>query len=82
MASSAVPFSTNTAVPVIFAPAGNAVFVEKGTALEAMIPALRALGHAGIQPRERSFKANAVEVVNGKLVGAADPRSEGRAVAQ
>ena len=69
-------------LPVIFAPGGNAVFVEKGTALEAMIPALRALGHAGIQPRERSFKANAVEVVNGKLVGAADPRSEGRAVAQ
>ena len=69
------------ALPVIFAP-GGVVFVEKDTPMEAMIPALRALGHADIQLRERSFKANAVEVVNGKLVGAADPRSEGRSVAE
>ena len=70
------------ALPVIFAPGGNTVFVEQGTWLAAMIPALRALGHADVQPREATFKANAVEVVNGMLIGAADPRSEGRAVGQ
>ncbi len=67
-------------LPVIFAPGGTALFVERDSSMEAMIPALRALGHADIGLRERSFKANAVEVVNGRLVGAADPRSEGRAI--
>jgi gamma-glutamyltranspeptidase/glutathione hydrolase len=66
----------------IYAPGGNTVFVEKGSGLEAMIPALQALGHADIQIREPSFKANAVEVVGGRLVGGADPRSEGRAVSE
>lgn len=66
-------------LPVIFAPGGNTIYLERGTAQEAMIPALQALGHGDIQLRERSFKANAVEVVNGRLVGAADPRSEGKA---
>jgi gamma-glutamyltranspeptidase/glutathione hydrolase len=70
------------ALPVIFAPGGNTVFVEQGTALAAMAPALRALGHNDIVAREAMFKANAVEVVHGALVGAADPRSEGRAVGQ
>ena len=67
---------------MIFAPGGNAVFVEKGSSLEAMIPALLAMGHAQVTAREASFKANAVEVVSGRLAGAADPRSEGRAVAE
>jgi gamma-glutamyltranspeptidase/glutathione hydrolase len=70
------------ALPVIFAPGGNAVFVEKGSALEAMIPALKALGHADVSARAMPLKANAVEVTGGRLVGAADPRSEGRAVSQ
>ncbi|MDE2595465.1 MAG: gamma-glutamyltransferase family protein [Sphingomonadales bacterium] len=70
------------ALPVIFAPGGNTVFLEKGTALEAMAPALTALGHTDLQPREASFKANAVEVQGGHLQGAADPRSEGRAVGE
>lgn len=69
------------ALPVIFAP-GDTVYVEQGSALEAMIPALIALGHTQVQARPASFKANAVEVVGGKLVGAADPRSEGRAVGE
>ncbi|OYX96032.1 MAG: gamma-glutamyltransferase [Novosphingobium sp. 35-62-5] len=72
------------ALPVIYAP-GNAVSVEKGTSLEAMIPALQALGHAQVTARGPSFKANAIERVRvgGKWVwrGAADPRSEGAAVA-
>jgi gamma-glutamyltranspeptidase/glutathione hydrolase len=70
------------ALPVLFAPGGEAVFVEQGTSLEAMIPALQALGHAAVTPRQMPLKANAVEVVNRKLVGAADPRSEGRAVGE
>jgi gamma-glutamyltranspeptidase/glutathione hydrolase len=69
------------ALPMIFAPS-NTVIVEKGTALAAMAPALQALGHADVQVREGMYKANAVEVVNGTLVGAADPRGEGRAVGQ
>lgn len=70
------------ALPVIFAPGGNVVFVERSSAHEAMIPALKALGHADIRIREPSFKANAIEWKDGRWVGAADPRSEGVAVQQ
>ncbi len=70
------------ALHTIYAPEGPTVWVEKGTALEAMIPALNALGHADVRPRQASFKANAVEVIGGKLVGAADRRSEGRAISE
>lgn len=68
------------ALPVIFAP-GDTVFVEQGSGLEAMAPALVALGHE-VSAREMPLKANAVEVLGGRLVGGADPRSEGRAVGQ
>lgn len=70
------------ALPVLFAPGGNTVFIEKGSALEAMIPALERLGHADVTPREMPLKANAIEVVGGKLRGGADPRSEGAAVSE
>ena len=70
------------ALPVIFAPGGEAVFIEAGSRLEAMAPALRALGHAVVTPRTMPLKANAVEVVDDVLKGAADPRSEGRAVSE
>ncbi len=70
------------ALPVIFAPGIDAVFVEQGSALEPMIPALTALGHDQVMPRVLPLKANAVEVVGGALRGAADPRSEGRAIAE
>lgn len=55
---------------------GDRVLVERGTRLEAMIPALTALGDkpSAVPP---GFKANAVEWVGGRWVGAADPRSEG-----
>ena len=56
--------------------------VERGTPLEAMIPALQALGHRQVEPREPGFKANAIEWVDGRWVGAADPRSEGAAVGE
>jgi gamma-glutamyltranspeptidase/glutathione hydrolase len=60
---------------------GEQVMVERGTALEAMIPALVAMGHraAAIGP---TFKANAVEWVGGRWVGAVDPRSEGAAATE
>ena len=69
------------ALPVIFAPGGDTVYVERGTVLEAMVPQLEALGHK-VEVRGPSFKANAVEWVGGRWSGAADPRSEGAAVSQ
>ncbi|HEX8058284.1 MAG TPA: gamma-glutamyltransferase [Novosphingobium sp.] len=65
------------ALPVIYAPGGTTVSVDKGGALEAMIPALKALGHDDIVVRELPLKANAVEVVNGELHGGTDPHTEG-----
>jgi gamma-glutamyltranspeptidase/glutathione hydrolase len=70
------------ALPVILAPGGNTLFVEQGTPLEAMIPALRQFGHTDIQARPPMFKANAIEVRAGRLFGAVDPRSEGKAVGE
>jgi len=70
------------ALPTIYAP-GDTVFVERGTYLEAMVPALKALGHAKVDFREpNTFKANAIERVGGRWVGAADPRSEGVALSE
>jgi gamma-glutamyltranspeptidase/glutathione hydrolase len=60
---------------------GDQLRVERGTSLEAMAPALTALGHK-VVPVGPSFKANAVERVGGRWAGAADPRSEGVAVSQ
>ena len=69
------------ALPVILAPVGDTVYVERGTYLEAMIPELHKLGHQ-VKAIPPGFKANAVEWVNGRWAGAADPRSEGAAVSQ
>lgn len=69
------------ALPVIFAPGSDTVYVERGTYLEGMIPQLQALGHK-VEVRDPGFKANAIEWVDGRWVGAADPRSEGAAVSQ
>jgi gamma-glutamyltranspeptidase/glutathione hydrolase len=68
------------ALPTLFSP-GDTVFVERGTALEAMIPKLEALGHK-VEARPPGFKANAIEWVGGRWVGGADPRSEGRAISE
>nr|WP_294848744.1 gamma-glutamyltransferase [uncultured Sphingomonas sp.] len=68
------------ALPVLFSP-GSTVWVEKGTSQEAMIPALIALGHRDVRPREPGFKANAIEWIGTGWAGAADPRSEGAAEA-
>lgn len=69
-------------LPVLFAPGIDAVIVEQGSALEPMVPALVSLGHEQVIPRTLPLKANAVEVIDGKLRGAADPRSEGQAIAE
>lgn len=61
--------------------AGPAIAVEAGTALERLAPALTAMGHR-VTIRPASFKANAVERVNGRWAGAADPRSEGVALGE
>ena len=63
------------ALPVAFSP-GDSIAVEQGSPLEAMIPALEALGHT-VSARFLPLKTNAAEWVDGALVGAADPRSEG-----
>ena len=67
-------------MPVLYSP-GDTLYVERGSSHEAMIPALRALGHR-VEARAPSFKANAIERVGGRWVGAADPRSEGAAVSE
>jgi gamma-glutamyltranspeptidase/glutathione hydrolase len=68
------------ALPQIVA-IGDTVRVERGTTLEPMIPALTALGHRAVAA-DPGFKANAAERVGGRWRGAADPRSEGVALAQ
>jgi len=60
---------------------GDRVTVERGTRLEALVPALQALGQNAVIV-EPGYKANAIEWVNGHWAGAADPRSEGTWVAQ
>jgi gamma-glutamyltranspeptidase/glutathione hydrolase len=60
---------------------GDRVTIERGTGLEAMMPALQALGQT-IVVVDPGYKANAIERVNGRWVGAADPRSEGSWIAQ
>nr|WP_043604849.1 gamma-glutamyltransferase [Novosphingobium sp. Rr 2-17] len=76
-----LPVDKALALPVLFAP-GDMVMVEKGSRLEAMIPALTTLGHTAIKAADMPLKTNAVVVSGGTLVGAGDPRSEGVAVTQ
>lgn len=64
---------------LLYAPGTATMTLEKGTELEAMKPALEAMGDkVSIVPL--GLKANAVEIVDGHLAGAADPRSEGVAM--
>ena len=67
------------ALSMIYAP-GDTVYVESGTPLEAMIPQLKALGHADVRTLPPgTFKANAIGRLNGRWPGGADPRREGAA---
>ncbi|SFS05732.1 gamma-glutamyltransferase [Sphingomonas jatrophae] len=63
------------ALPLIYAPGKTAV-LEAGTPLEAMAPALKALGET-VQVAPLGLKMNGIERVNGTWAGGADPRSEG-----
>ena len=65
---------------LLYAP-GKTAIAEQGTQLDAMLPALRALGE-DVRPAPLGLKANAIERVAGRWVGAADPRSEGVAMDQ
>jgi len=60
---------------LLYAPGKTAV-LEKGTSLEAMAPKLLAMGEK-VVVAPLGLKANAIEYVQGRWVGAADPRSEG-----
>ena len=77
-----LPVQDALALPVIFAPGTETVYVEKGSWLEGLIPALKALGHADVQPRTLPLKANAIELRGSQAWGAADPRSEGKAIGE
>jgi gamma-glutamyltranspeptidase/glutathione hydrolase len=70
------------ALPMIVAPAGDTIYVERGTFLETLAPQLAAMGHKIDYRPPSTFKANAIEWVNGGWAGAADPRSEGAALSQ
>ncbi|MET0924393.1 MAG: gamma-glutamyltransferase [Xanthobacteraceae bacterium] len=63
------------ALGLLFAP-GQVAIAEKGTQLDAMLPALQALGEQ-VRSAPLGLKANAVERVGGRWTGGADPRSEG-----
>lgn len=68
------------ALGLLYAPGPQAV-AEQGTQLDAMIPALRALGEQ-VTSAPLGLKANAIERVGGRWVGAADPRGEGVAIGE
>ena len=75
-----MPAQDAIALGLIFAP-GPVAFVEKDTAVAAMVPALEALGER-VRVVPIGVKANAIERVGGRWVGAADPRSEGVAMSE
>ena len=68
------------AMGLLYAP-GPVAVAERDTDRAAMAPALRALGE-NVQVAPLGLKANAIEWVGGRWVGAADPRSEGVAIGQ
>lgn len=68
------------ALGLVYAPGQTAV-LEKGTSAEALAPGMTALGDR-VQIAALGLKANAVEYVDGRARGAADPRSEGVAMGE
>jgi gamma-glutamyltranspeptidase/glutathione hydrolase len=55
--------------------------LEKGTSIEKIKPALEALGHK-VQIRDLNSGIHAIQVGEKSLIGGADPRREGIAVAK
>src|SRR5690606_36972053 len=76
-----LPIEEALALPVLYSPA-DTVIIEEGTALEAMIPQLEALGHPQVVTRALPLKANAALRTADGWVGGADPRSEGVAISE
>ena len=68
------------ALPMLYAP-GDTDTVEPGSSLLAMKPQLEALGHRMVE-RGLPLKANGIQWVGDRWLGAADPRSEGAAVGE
>src|SRR3569623_1515828 len=68
------------ALGLLYAPGKTAV-AEKNTQLDAMVPALRALGESS-EGAPLGLMSNAIERVHGRWGGAADPRSEGVAMGE
>jgi gamma-glutamyltranspeptidase/glutathione hydrolase len=67
------------AMGLVYAPGSTGGVIEQGTELEKMLPQLRMLGET-LRIAPLGLKANAIENVGGRWVGAADPRSEGVAM--
>jgi len=63
---------------LIYAP-DKVATVEEGTELERLVPGLQELGES-VKIGPLGLKANAIEYVGGRWIGAADPRSEGVAM--
>jgi gamma-glutamyltranspeptidase/glutathione hydrolase len=76
-----LPIDEALALPMLYSP-GDSITIEEGSSLEALIPALKALGHGEVSARRLPVKGNAVVIGADSLTGAADPRSEGRAVSE
>ena len=66
------------AMGLLYAPSKGGT-LEQGTELEALAPQLQALGET-LRTAPLGLKANAIERVDGRWIGAADPRSEGVAM--
>jgi gamma-glutamyltranspeptidase/glutathione hydrolase len=75
-----MPVETALAYPQVMADSRGLRY-EAGSALEGKAAAFKALGHKDVRPATLPLKANAVALVPGGWRGAADPRSEGQAVA-
>lgn len=59
----------------------DATTLEKGTAITAYKTTLEAMGH-NVAIRDLNSGLHGIEVFNGKLIGGADPRREGKVVSQ
>jgi gamma-glutamyltranspeptidase/glutathione hydrolase len=67
------------AMGLVFAPGSTGGVIEQGSELEPLLPQLTRLGET-LKIAPLGLKANAIEYVAGRWVGAADPRSEGVAM--
>jgi len=74
-----LPAEEAIALPGLYSP-GDTIFVEEGSPLIELLAPLEGIGLT-VQARRLPFKANAAQLVDGGWIGAADPRSEGAAVA-